>query len=142
MNFNKKDKKYMAKNDTQTSGVNTICDGATINGDIIATNDLRIDGRLNGTLETKGRVVVGDSGVITGDIRCNNVEVLGAVIGNIYASETVTLKAEAKMTGNITTKHFSVEPSITFNGFCKMGAEAMKANENLKKEVKKTPSSN
>jgi len=110
----------MAKNEIQTTGVNTICDETVINGDIIAKNDLRIDGYINGNLVTTGRVVVGTTGIITGDIRCSNIEILGAVHGDIEATDIVTIKGDAKVDGNITTKRLSVEPGIFFNGTCKM----------------------
>lgn len=110
----------MAKIESQSSGVNAICEGTIINGDIIAKNDLRIDGDLNGNMTTTGRIVIGISGVVTGEIKCNNIEVLGAVNGDIEASDVVTLKGNAKVSGNIITKRLSVEPGIVFNGFCKM----------------------
>lgn len=114
----------MAKNEIQAPGVNSICDETVINGDIIAKNDLRIDGKINGNLETIGRVVVGITGIITGDIKCNNIEILGSVCGNIDAVDIVTIKGEAKIEGNIITKRLSVEPGICFNGTCKMSTSS------------------
>lgn len=110
----------MAKNEIQIAAVNTICDETVINGDIIAKNDLRIDGSINGNLVTSGRIVVGPTGMITGDTKCNNIEILGSIRGNIEAIDIVSIKGNAKIDGNIFTKRLSVEPGITFNGMCKM----------------------
>lgn len=131
----------MSKVESQSSGVNAICEGTIINGDIIAKNDLRIDGALNGNISTSGRIVIGVTGNITGDISCHNIEILGSVTGNVEASDVVTLKGEAKVNGNIITKHLSVEPGIIFNGFCKMSNSAMPNNKSKKsteKELEKS----
>jgi cytoskeletal protein CcmA (bactofilin family) len=135
MNFIKQNKKDMAKSETQSSGVNTICNGACINGDIIAKNDLRIDGVINGNIETSGRVVVGELGVINGDIKCNNIEIFGLVNGCAIALDSVCMKGKAKFNGDIITKHLSVEPTVLFSGFCKMGnASDTPKDKYLKKE--------
>lgn len=121
MNFIKQNRKDMAKLEIQSSGVNIICDGASIKGDIIANNDLRIDGTINGNIVTSGRVVVGEQGSITGDIKCNTFEIFGLVKGCVEAEDSVCMKGDAKFYGDVTTKHLSIEPSVLFSGFCKMG---------------------
>jgi len=126
----------MAKIESQSSGVNAICEGTIINGDIVAKNDLRIDGDLNGNMTTTGRIVIGISGTVTGEIKCNNIEVLGAVNGDIEAHDVVTLKGDAKVTGNIITKRLSVEPGIVFNGFCKMSNSSDSINKGNKNTSK------
>ncbi len=126
--FSKKDK--MSKNnEVQSTAVNLICDGTSITGDIQASRDIRIDGFLNGKMKVNGKVVVGNTGKIQGDVHCKTIDVSGMVEGNIFASEMVNLKNSAVILGNITTDKISVEPGAKFTGSCKMGEPAPKKDE-------------
>lgn len=111
------------KTEIQTKAVNTICEGTSINGDIETKNDIRLDGILKGKLITTGRLVVGPSGVVEGDIFCDNIDVLGSVVGNVEAKNVVSLKRGAKVHGNIVTKNLSIEPGVIFDGYSKMSGE-------------------
>ncbi|RUT78875.1 polymer-forming cytoskeletal protein [Ancylomarina longa] len=113
-------------NDVQQTAVNLICDGTSIKGDVQASRDIRIDGYLNGKMQVAGKVVVGNTGKIEGDIHCKTIDVSGKVEGNIIASEMVNLKASCIILGNITTAKIAVEPGAKFTGSCKMGENAPK----------------
>ena len=65
----------MAKEIETTSAINLISAGTAVNGDIESNSGFRIDGQLKGKMNIKGKVVIGASGVITGDIFCQNLEV-------------------------------------------------------------------
>lgn len=119
-------------NEVQTTAVNLICDGTSIKGDIQASRDIRIDGYLNGTMQVNGKVVVGNTGKIEGDINCKTIDVSGKVEGNIIASEMVLLKSTAIILGNISTDKISVEPGAKFTGTCKMGESAPKKKDEKK----------
>lgn len=116
-------------NDVQPTTVNLICEGTSIKGDIEASRDIRIDGYLNGKLNVNGKVVIGTTGKIDGDVNCKTIDVSGTVQGNINVSEVVNLKATALILGNITTEKIAVEPGARFTGSCKMGEVAPKGNE-------------
>ena len=96
----------MAKNnDTETTAaINLIGVGTDIKGDIVSNGDLRIDGSLTGNLNTSGKLVIGETGKINGEITCKNSEVLGEIKGKIKVSELLSLKATAKIFGDIITK--------------------------------------
>lgn len=100
---------------------NHINSGTTIEGSIKAQGNLRIDGTLKGSLTCEGRVVVGKSGFIEGEIKCQNAEVEGTINANLIVSDLLTLKASAKLTGDISTKKLAIEPGATFTGSCSMG---------------------
>lgn len=107
---------------TNGSGMpNHINSDTVIEGSIKATGNLRIDGTLRGNLECQGRVVIGGSGVVEGDIRCENAEIEGSIKANITVTELLTLKAKAKVQGDIVTKKLAIEPGATFTGSCSMG---------------------
>ncbi len=112
----------MVKNNTtESSSVNIIGAGTIIDGDITTNGDMRIDGSLKGSINVKGKLVVGTSGNIDGEIICQNADVSGTIKGKIAVSELLSLKASSKLTGDIITNKIAVEPGATFSGSCSMG---------------------
>lgn len=105
------------------NAVNLLCEGTVIVGDIETQNDIRIDGCIKGKVVTTGRLVVGNTARIEGNIECVNVDVLGDISGDIIASGMVSLKSPAKIFGNITASSISIETGVVFNGNCRMNKE-------------------
>ena len=111
----------MAKNnEIENTAVNIINAGTDITGDIKSTGDIRIDGSLTGNLNTKGKVVIGSTGKINGEIVCKNSEVSGTIEGRIVVGQLLILKASSKIFGDIETSKLSIEPGAIFTGTCKM----------------------
>ncbi len=111
----------MAKyNEPETAAINLISLGTDITGDIKSTGDIRIDGTLTGNLNTKGKVVIGPSGKVNGEVICKNSEVSGNVEGRIIVNQLLILKASSRITGDIATSKLSIEPGAIFSGNCKM----------------------
>jgi cytoskeletal protein CcmA (bactofilin family) len=111
----------MAKNnETEPAAINLISNGTEISGDIKSGGDIRIDGSLTGNLNTKGKVVIGVTGRVNGEIICKNSEVSGCVEGKISVSQLLILKASSKILGDIATVKLSIEPGAKFSGNCKM----------------------
>jgi cytoskeletal protein CcmA (bactofilin family) len=126
----------MAKfNETETAAVNLISIGTDITGDIKSNGDIRIDGTLKGNLLTKGKVVIGPTGKINGEVNCKNSEVSGQIEGRITVSQLLSLKASSKIVGEVITSKLAIEPGALFSGSCKMsesdinGAGAAKEKE-------------
>lgn len=114
--------KTMAKdNNSETSSVNLIGAGTVIKGDITTNGDIRIDGTLIGSLAVKGKLVIGTSGTIEGEVSCQNADVSGAVKGKITVAELLSLKASSKLSGDIVTNKIAIEPGAVFTGTCSMG---------------------
>lgn len=101
--------------------VNQIKSGTHIEGIIKASGDIRIDGTLKGTLQTEGKLVIGTSGQIDGEIICQNAEVHGSVNGKITVNELLSLKTSCKLLGDIVVGRLSIEPGAQFSGSCVMG---------------------
>jgi cytoskeletal protein CcmA (bactofilin family) len=111
----------MAKyNETETAAINLISNGTDIKGDVKSSGDIRIDGSLTGNLNTKGKVVIGQSGKVCGEVICKNSEVSGVVEGKIMVTQLLILKASSKILGDIATSKLSIEPGAIFSGNCKM----------------------
>lgn len=115
-----------------SNAINLIGVGTTIKGEIICDSDIRIDGNLNGNLNTKGKVIVGSGGNVHGEINCKNSDISGKVDGKIIVSELLSLKATAKISGDIITNKLAIEPNATFTGTCNMGGNT--PNAELRKE--------
>lgn len=114
--------KKMAKNNaSETPSVNIIGAGTSIEGDVVSNGDLRIDGSLTGNINVKGKLVVGPSGNVHGEIICQNADVSGVIRGKIGVAELLSLKASSKLTGDIITGKISIEPGAVFSGSCSMG---------------------
>ena len=108
--------------DSTATSINLIGNGTTIIGDIKSSGDLRIDGTLKGNLSISGKLVVGPSGNIEGNIICQNADISGEIHGKVTVSELLSLKASAKVLGDIVTGKISIEPNATFTGTCNMCA--------------------
>ena len=119
--FNSKSGTEGSRNTSSSGMPNHINSDTVIEGSIKARGNLRIDGKLTGTLECQGRVVIGASGVIEGDIKCENAEIEGSLMANITVSDLLSLKSTAKVQGDIVTKKLAIEPGATFTGSCSMG---------------------
>ena len=107
--------------DSSSSSVNIIGAGTKIEGDIVTNGDIRIDGSLTGSINVKGKLVVGPSGSIEGEIICQNADISGTIKGKIGVAELLSLKSSAKLTCDIITNKIAVEPGATFSGSCSMG---------------------
>jgi len=106
---------------SESSSVNLIASGTTITGDVKSNGDFRIDGTLSGTIVVKGKLVVGPSGHIEGEIECQNADISGEIKGKTSVSELLLLRATAKLNGDIFTGKISIEPDAQFTGTCSMG---------------------
>ncbi len=106
---------------TETPSVNIIGNGTDINGNIKSNGDLRIDGFIKGTIQATGKVVVGSTGRVEGEISCQNADISGEVKAHIKVTELLSLKANAVVSGDIQTNKLAIEPGAVFTGACKMG---------------------
>lgn len=114
--------------------INIISEGTRIKGDVISAGDIRIDGELKGNISTKGKLVVGPNGKITGEVDCSNVEVSGLIKGKVNATELLNMKSTSQIEGDIIAGKLSVEPGSLFSGTCTMGTPIPPMNESAKEE--------
>lgn len=114
--FDKKTKSY-----TDLLGkTNRIVEGTSIKGDIISQADFRLDGELIGNFQSKGKIVIGPAGSVTGDIICKNADIEGKFSGKIQVAEILNVKHKAIIHGEVTVGKLSVEPGADFSASCKM----------------------
>lgn len=113
---NKKERKKT----TFTSGQNILATGTKITGNLSSEGDIRIDGELEGDLNAKGKVVVGKTGVIIGNLYGTDAYFEGKHHGNMQLTGSLTLKSSANINGEITIAKLEVEPGAVFNVSCTM----------------------
>jgi cytoskeletal protein CcmA (bactofilin family) len=114
-------KSMIKNNTTENTSVNLIGAGTKIEGDITTNGDMRVDGTLIGVINVKGKLVVGASGSIEGEVICQNADISGTIKGKIGIAELLSLKASAKLTCDIITNKIAIEPGASFSGACSMG---------------------
>lgn len=131
---------FMAKEKDSISGsgvvYNSLTHGSKIIGKIIADKDYRIDGEIEGEIICSGKVVIGQKGLLKGTLQCTFAEILGRVEGKIDVSDTLSLRENSIIIGDIKTKILIVEPKAVFEGTCSMMKDNAKA-ENADMSSKK-----
>lgn len=106
--------------ETEVPAINLLSAGTTVKGEIRVNGDFRLDGTFNGVIQCKGKVVVGPTGIIEGEINCQNADFSGEIKATVKVAELLTLKESAKFTGEITTNKLAIEPGAKFSGTCVM----------------------
>lgn len=92
--------------------------GTVLSGKLVCTKPLVIDGTVHGNIDCSMEIVVGDSGVVIGEMRSPSVQIRGRIFGTIYASKLASLQGNANIQGDIHSGSLQVEPTVTFNGRC------------------------
>jgi cytoskeletal protein CcmA (bactofilin family) len=101
------------KNDTTNC---IIGEGSIFDGRFYVNGSIMIEGKFQGDIRTDDQLIVGPTGKVKTDIQARKVTIAGTLIGNILASEEVTLLHTGKVLGNITTPKLSVEPGVITEG--------------------------
>ncbi|WP_257670398.1 bactofilin family protein [Parapedobacter tibetensis] len=97
---------------------NLIASGTEIIGNINTSGDLRIDGQITGNITCTAKLVIGENGVIKGNIDCHSGEISGTIQGQVVASEILQLNHSATIRGDIQAMRFIVEDGASINGRC------------------------
>jgi cytoskeletal protein CcmA (bactofilin family) len=98
-----------------------------IKGELSCSEDLYIDGRVEGTIDPKGnRLIIGPNGIVKADISACTVVVQGKLEGDIHASDRVELKQSAIVMGHIATQRISIEEGAHLKGSVNLQKEAPK----------------
>ncbi len=116
--FQNKDSK---KTNQSVNNSNIIGKGTVLDGNIETHGNIRIEGKVNGSVRTRSKAALGKSSYVEGNIMAQNAEIEGEVIGTVEVNGILTLKPTAVIHGDITTNKLVVESGATLNGGCKMG---------------------
>jgi cytoskeletal protein CcmA (bactofilin family) len=100
--------------------------GSKISGKISFEGPARIDGEVDGEINAKDALTIGESAVITAHIRAASVSVAGKVSGDIVATQRIEIRPSAKVSGNITAPTLSILEGALFEGHCSMQPEGVR----------------
>lgn len=106
---------------------NVLSSDVEIKGTVKFTNDLVVDGRIEGEIHSDGNLTVGENARLKAEIKTGTVVVYGKVHGNIVASDRVELKATAEVVGDIKAKTLAIEPGAIFVGKSNVGTPSTPA---------------
>jgi len=124
----------MIMNNSEINGQYSRIESTTkFKGDITSKADFRIDGELDGTIKTKGKLIIGKNGKLNGKIYCNAADIEGIVKGSLKVTNTLSLKSSSIIEGDVFIGKLIVEAGATFNANCSM----ISAKENAVKKISK-----
>ena len=101
-------------------GINRIVEGTLVEGSIRSEGSIRIDGHFVGDIHTTGRLVIGLTGRVEGNVDCYDCESQGVVTGNLRVVGLLTLKESSGVDGEIRYGRMAVEAGARVEGMCKL----------------------
>lgn len=102
---------------------NVLAAGTTLTGKVETESDFRLDGRVEGDVVCKGKIVIGPKGCVKGNITTVNAEIFGTVEGSVRVRERLVLKSSAEIKGDIFIQTLEIEPGAKLNGSCSMAGK-------------------
>ena len=101
---------------------NVIGRSCTIRGDLSAEGAFRIDGTIDGSVESQASVVIGETGVVRGGVRGTDVVIAGTVQGDVICTDGhIEILAKGRVEGDIEAKSMRIETGGIFCGTSRMG---------------------
>jgi cytoskeletal protein CcmA (bactofilin family) len=89
----------------------------SIKGDLSGSEDLYVDGQVDGTIQLSGNsLTIGPNGRVHASVSAKNVIVGGTIDGNIQASERTEFRKTAVVNGDVQSKRIAIEEGAFFNG--------------------------
>ena len=113
----------------QAQASNRILVGTSITGDVVSDGDIRVDGKVIGNMKVSGKLVIGEHGLVEGEVECKNAAIAGQLEGTLKVAQTLSLTASAKVQGKVQVEKLAVEPGAEINGSVTMGTVMRKVNE-------------
>jgi cytoskeletal protein CcmA (bactofilin family) len=125
-----------------SNALNSLVKGTTVEGTISSENDIRVDGTIKGHLNCKAKVIIGPSGFIDGEVRCQSAMIEGKFFGKLRVAELLSIKETAEVVGDVTTDKLLVQPGAIFNVTCNMKDTLTASSNGVPKQHKETVSAN
>jgi cytoskeletal protein CcmA (bactofilin family) len=94
-----------------------------IKGNILTQGSIRIDGQIDGNVDSSEAVITGPESLIKGNVKCKDAVIAGRIEGNVYAQETVELQSGASVMGDIDCGNLIIGKNCFFEGKCHMAGK-------------------
>ena len=120
--FGKKGKKGRA---ASSGGLTLLMEDTSVQGELVAESDIRIDGKVNGRITCKATLIIGQEGYVEGEITTENMRVAGKFKGNADVSGELRLEPSASIDGDLTVAALDVEDGAKLNGRVYMKQDGM-----------------
>ncbi len=114
-----KDKNHKQSASRPNEITTLIGEGCLFEGNITSPSSARIDGHVIGNFKGNGSLIIGEKGVVSGEVKANEVLVYGKVEGNVE-SQRLEIKKDGIVVGDVLTKFFILEDGGIYNGRCAM----------------------
>lgn len=113
----------------QQNKENTLNADVEIKGNLKFTGSLRLDGKIEGQINSEGRFIVGPQGEVRGDVIVQHAVIEGKVQGNITAKDKVELKSHAQLFGDVKSSRLVIEEGVVMSGKCEINPDGRKIPE-------------
>ena len=113
--FTKKNKKEKSLEINQQEISTIIGEGYTFTGELKGSSIIRIEGKIIGNVHVEGGVVLGEKGIVEGDIVTKSAIIFGTVRGNVKATQ-LEIKKSGRVIGDIITDTLEIELGAQYNG--------------------------
>ncbi|MCA9663372.1 MAG: polymer-forming cytoskeletal protein [Myxococcales bacterium] len=95
----------------------------TVRGALVGEEDLVVEGRVEGTIQIAGHLVVADGGYVESDVEAESADIHGQVAGDVAAASTITLHPGAHVTGNLRAPRIVIDDGAHFHGSVDMDVD-------------------
>jgi cytoskeletal protein CcmA (bactofilin family) len=120
-------------------GFNKIIEGTEITGDIVSDSNIIVEGDVIGNISCSGKVIIGNTGKITGNLVCIDAEIEGTLEGELTIENLLVLRSTARITGDIETVRLAIEEGGFFEGACVMKKPGETSSRLLKNNAASQP---
>ena len=104
----------------ESTETNRIVVGTELTGDVVSDSNFVLDGEMHGNLSCSGKVVIGSTGKLRGNLVCVNADIEGALDGELTIENLLILRSTARIKGDIQTLKLNIEEGAFFEGACVM----------------------
>ena len=95
---------------------NVLNSDVEIKGNVKFAGELTLEGKLEGEVTSDGTLIIGETGIVNGNVSAGTVSVRGKVNGNVTARDKIEIKSKAEVFGDIRSAKLAIEEGVTFVG--------------------------
>lgn len=128
--FNKTQKQTEERQAATEQKISIIASGMMMEGTVESQGDIRVEGKIKGTLICKAKLVIGASGVVEGNVDALNANIAGQIEGSVIVRDVLQVQETARINGDVCTEKMNMQTGGLVTGQIKMGKEAKEILQN------------
>ncbi|OCZ52723.1 polymer-forming cytoskeletal protein [Dehalobacter sp. TeCB1] len=136
--FSKKenDTKPVIRNISTNTNITYIAEDCELKGSLVSSGNIRIDGKLEGTVEVGGDLIIGQSASVKANISSATATITGVVCGNIKVEDLLELSPTSRLYGDITAKQLKIDQGAIFVGTSSIVSDSIDHRDDASPEKK------